>query len=105
MRVHLFELLGSSERKWGVAGVWKIYPVELQDRARLHFPYTTYYHVESVLQKRLKRQDHPLLIVSISIYNSLQRKITSCVHFEPVVHDRNLKGDRNSNARHVEKGN
>ena len=28
-----------------------------------------YYHVESVLQKRLKRQDHPLLIVSISIYN------------------------------------
>ena len=72
VRVHLFELLGSSERKWGVAGVWKIYPVELQDRARLHFPYTssTYYHVESVLQKRLKRQDHPLLIVSISIYNS-----------------------------------
>ena len=37
VRVHLFELLGSSERKWGVAGVWKIYPVELQDRARLHF--------------------------------------------------------------------
>ena len=70
MRVHLFELLGSSERKWGVAGVWKIYPVELQDRARLYFPYTTYYHVESVLQKRLKRQDHPLLIVSISIYNN-----------------------------------
>ena len=70
VRVHLFELLGSSERKWGVAGVWKIYPVELQDRARLHFPYTTYYHVESVLQKRLKRQDYPLLIVSISIYNS-----------------------------------
>ena len=69
MRVHPFELLGSSERKWGVAGVWKIYPVELQERARLHFPYTTYYHVESVLQKRLKRQDHPLLIVSISIYN------------------------------------
>ena len=50
----------------------KIYPVELQERARLHFPYTssTYYHVESVLQKRLKRQDHPLLIVSISIYNN-----------------------------------
>ena len=71
MRVHLFELLGSSERKWGVAGVWKRYPVELQDRARLHFPYTTYYHVESVLQKRLKRQDHPLLIVSIFIYNIL----------------------------------
>ena len=72
MRVHPFELLGSTERKWGVAGVWKIYPVELQDRARLHFPYTssTYYHVESVLQKRLKRQDHPLLIVSIYIYNS-----------------------------------
>ena len=70
MRVHLFELLGSSERKWGVAGVWKIYPVELQERARLHFPYTTYYHVESVLQKRLKRQDHLLLIVSISIYNT-----------------------------------
>ena len=71
VRVHLFELLGSSERKWGVAGVWKIYPVELQERARLHFPYTssTYYHVESVLQKRLKRQDHPLLIVSIYIYN------------------------------------
>ena len=47
-------------------------PVELQERARLHFPYTssTYYHVESVLQKRLKRQDHPLLIVSISFYNS-----------------------------------
>ena len=43
MRVHLFELLGSSERKWGVAGVWKIYPVELQERARLHFPYTLYY--------------------------------------------------------------
>ena len=37
VRVHPFELLGSSERKWGVAGVWKIYPVELQDRARLHF--------------------------------------------------------------------
>ena len=70
MRVHLFKLLGSSERKWGVAGVWKIYPVELQDRARLHFPYTTYYHVESVLQKRLKRQDHPLLIVSISIFTT-----------------------------------
>ena len=72
VRVHLFELLGSSERKWGVAGVWKIYPVELQERARLHFPYTssTYYHVESVLQKTLKRQDHPLLIVSIYIYNS-----------------------------------
>ena len=69
--VHLFELLGSLERKWGVAGVWKMYPVELQDRARLHFPYTTYYHVESVLQKRLKRQDHPLLIVSISIYNTV----------------------------------
>ena len=69
VRVHLFELLGSSERKWGAAGVWRTYPVELQDRARLHFPYTTYYHVESVLQKRLKRQDHPLLIVSISIYN------------------------------------
>ena len=51
-------------------GSEKIYPVELQERARLHFPYTTYYHVESVLQKRLKRQDHPLLIVSISIYNS-----------------------------------
>ena len=48
--------------------MWKIYPVELQDRARLHFPYT-YYHVECELQKRLKRQDHPLLIVSISIYN------------------------------------
>ena len=50
-------------------GSEKIYPVELQERARLHFPYTssTYYHVESVLQKRLKRQDHPLLIVSISI--------------------------------------
>ena len=73
MRVHPFELLGSSERKWGVAGVWKIYPVELQERARLHFPYTssTYYHVESVLQKRLKRQDHPLLIVSISFYNNI----------------------------------
>ena len=70
VRVHLFELLGSSERKWGVPGVWEIYPVELQERARLHFPYTTYYHEESVLQKRLKRQDHPLLIVSISIYNS-----------------------------------
>ena len=71
MRVHLFELLGSPDRKWGVAGVWKRYPVELQDSARLHFPYTssTYYHVESVLQKRLKRQDHPLLIVSISFYN------------------------------------
>ena len=68
MRVHPFELLGSSERKWGVAGVWKRYPVKLQDRARLHFPYT-YYHVESELQKRLKRQDHPLLIVSIYIYN------------------------------------
>ena len=72
VRVHLFELLGSPDRKWGVAGVWKRYPVELQERARLHFPYTssTYYHVESVLQKRLKRQDHPLLIVSIYIYNS-----------------------------------
>ena len=70
VRVHPFELLGSTERKWGVAGVWKRYPVELQERARLHFPYTTYYHVESVLQKILKRQDHPLLIVSISIYNS-----------------------------------
>ena len=70
MRVHPFELLGSSERKWGVAGVWKTYPVELQERARLHFPYTTYYHVESVLQKRLKRQDHPLLIVSIYFYNN-----------------------------------
>ena len=69
VRVHLFELLGSSERKWGVAGVWKRYPVELQDRARLHFT-STYYHVESVLQKILKRQDHPLLIVSIYIYNS-----------------------------------
>ena len=55
-------------------GSEKIYPVELQERARLHFPYTssTYYHVESVLQKRLKRQDHPLLIVSISIYNSIK---------------------------------
>ena len=53
-------------------GSEKIYPVELQDRARLHFPYTssTYYHVESVLQKRLKRQDHPLLIVSIYFYNT-----------------------------------
>ena len=50
--------------------MWMMYPVELQERARLHFPYTTYYHVESVLQKRLKRQDHPLLIVSIFIYNS-----------------------------------
>ena len=70
VRVHLFELLGSSERKWGVAGVWKIYPVELQDKARLHFPYT-YYHVESVLQKILKRQDHPLLIVSIYNYNNM----------------------------------
>ena len=52
-------------------GSEKRYPVELQERARLHFPYTssTYYHVESVLQKRLKRQDHPLLIVSISFYN------------------------------------
>ena len=73
VRVHLFELLDSSEWKWGVAGVWNRYPVELQERARLHFPYTTYYLVESVLQKRLKRQDHPLLIVSIFIYNiSLQ---------------------------------
>ena len=80
MRVHLFELLGSSERKWGVAGVWKRYPVELQERARLHFSYTTYYHVESVLQKRLKRQDHPLLIVSISIYNIF--KISSCIFFK-----------------------
>ena len=53
-------------------GSEKIYPVELQDRARLHFPYTTYYHVESVLQKRLKRQDHPLLIVSIYIYNRVE---------------------------------
>ena len=53
-------------------GSEKIYPVELQERARLHFHYTssTYYHVESVLQKRLKRQDHPLLIVSISFYNN-----------------------------------
>ena len=52
-------------------GSEKRYPVELQERARLHFPYTsTYYHVESVLQKRLKRQDHPLLIVSIYFYNS-----------------------------------
>ena len=76
MRVHLFELLGSSERKWGVAGVWKIYPVELQDRARLNFPYTTYYHVESVLQKRLKRQDHPLLIVSIYIYNNFNQRLS-----------------------------
>ena len=50
-------------------GSEKRYPVELQERARLHFPYTTYYHVESVLQKRLKRQDHPLLIVSIYFYN------------------------------------
>ena len=70
------QLLGSLERKWEVAGVWKIYPVELQDRARLHFPYT-YYHVESVLQKMLKRQDHPLLIVSISIYNNIQYGISS----------------------------
>ena len=30
----------------------------------------TYYHVESVLQKILERQDHPLLIVSIFIYNN-----------------------------------
>ena len=51
-------------------GSEKTYPVELQERARLHFPYTsTYFHEESVLQKRLKRQDHPLLIVSICIYN------------------------------------
>ena len=58
-------------------GSEKGYPVELQDRARLHFPYTssTYYHVESVLQKRLKRQDHPLLIVSISFYNSCMSKV------------------------------
>ena len=48
------ELLGSPERKWGLPGEWKIYPVELQDRARLHFP-STYYHVESELQKILKR--------------------------------------------------
>ena len=75
VRVHPFELLGSSERKWGVAGVWKIYPVELQDRARLHFT-STYYHVESVLQKILKRQDHPLLIVSISIYNRCQSQFS-----------------------------
>ena len=53
-------------------GSEKRYPVELQERARLHFPYTTYYHVESVLQKRLKRQDHPLLIVSISFYNIIK---------------------------------
>ena len=49
--------------------MWQIYPVELQDRARFHFT-STYYHVESVLQKILKRQDHPLLIVSIYFYNS-----------------------------------
>ena len=52
-------------------GSEKRYPVELQERARLHLPYTTYYHVESVLQKRLKRQDHPLLIVSIFFYNNI----------------------------------
>ena len=51
-------------------GSEKRYPVELQERARLHFPYTTYYHVESVLQKILKRQDHPLLIVSIYIFTT-----------------------------------
>ena len=51
-------------------GSKKGYPVELQERARLHFPYTTYYHVESVLQKILKRQDHPLLIVSIYIFTT-----------------------------------
>ena len=58
-------------------------PVELQEKARLHFPYTssTYYHVESVLQKRLKRQDHPLLIVSISFYNN---KLL-CKRISPVV--------------------
>ena len=60
-------------------GSEKIYPVELQERARLHFPYTTYYHVESVLQKRLKRQDHPLLIVSISFYNKLILVLLSAV--------------------------
>ena len=81
MRVHLFELLGSSERKWGVAGVWKTYPVELQDRARLHFT-STYYHVESVLQKILKGQDHPLLIVSIYIYNSF----IACLNL-PIIHE------------------
>ena len=79
MRVHLFELLGSSERKWGVAGVWKRYPVELQERARLHFPYTTYYHVESVLQKRLKRQDHPLLILT-SENENLRMKLLKVKH-------------------------
>ena len=89
VRVHLFELLGSSERKWGVAGVWKIYPVELQERARLHFPYTssTYYHVESVLQKRLKRQDHPLLIVSISFYNSIVIYIISHISSTGGIYD------------------
>ena len=87
VRVHLFELLGSSERKWRVAGVWKIYPVELQDRARLHFPYT-YHHVESVLQERLKRQDHPLLIVSIYIYNNSYptHNTHACTFFLPANH-------------------
>ena len=48
-----------------------IYPVELQDRARFHFT-STYYHMESVLQKILQRQDRPLLIVSIYIYNRIK---------------------------------
>ena len=56
MPVHLFVLLGSSERKWGVAQISGL----LQERARrLHVTYT-YYLVESVLQKTLKRQKHPL---------------------------------------------
>ena len=40
-----------------------------------------------------------------SLAYSLQRRVTSCAHFEHVVHDRNLKGDRNSNARHMEEVN
>ena len=38
-----------------------------------------------------------------SLAFSLQRKVTSCAHFEHVVHDRNLKGDGNNNAQHMEK--
>ena len=38
MRVHPFELLGSTERKWGVAGVWKRYPAR-QSKA----PFSLYY--------------------------------------------------------------
>ena len=78
VRVHQFELLGSTEQTWGVAGEWKIYPLKLgsgryigllQEKARrLHVIILIILWI--LCSRNTEAAVPSTVLVSFSLYNS-----------------------------------